>query len=248
VISRLVATALPAVGSVARSAAPPSPRLPAGCALGSNGHGDGLLLDVTAQQLFRYDVESGMRRDGIQLQLGQDPQTPGLVAVSDDGQRALVMACAEPHGDPALLQVDLAQRTASVVHRLAGRGWLVGGFANRGLIVCEQRLGEAPQFALLSLTDGGAKKLFSVAGLMQPCVPCAAQLTSSHSSEIIAFIGCLKPDALTFSGPMALCAIDRVTGAVAELTPASGTRIWAAPDRLLVEGGAEHVRVQFTTH
>jgi hypothetical protein len=243
VISRLAATALPAVGKVERSAVPQPVRAPVGCALGSNARGDTVLVDVPGQLVCRYDPRTGARGTSQALTLKQDPVTPGLVAVADDGRRALVMACAEPHGDPALVLVDLEQRTTTVVHHFAGRGWIVGGFSAKGLIACEQHLGGDPLFVLQHLTDGRSKTVFSIAGMMQPCVPAAVRFAHPSAGEIIAFVGCLQPDAVTFSGPMSLCVLDLTSAAVAALAPASGTVVRAEPDLLVVEGGAETVRV-----
>lgn len=226
---------LPAVTAVERLAVPAPTSPGRGLSLGVAGPGTrAVLLDVNEGIVCAFDTATGARSDAVPVPTRQDPLTPGLVAVDDSGRRALVMAARQMHADPALLLVDLDRKTSEVVHALDGPGWLVGAFSARGVVVCEQRLGDEPRFSVLL----GGKRVWSIEGMQPPCVPAA------WSDEVLALVVCPRPDALTGTGATALCVLDVVGKSLAPLTPAAGTAVRKEGDALVVEGGPELVRVR----
>lgn len=229
-VHRLALRKLPAVAAVERTATPKE-RSEAGVAFGTNAKGDRVRFDVARGTITRnHDAP-------FTLAGAQDPLTPGLVAVDDEGRRALLLASRSLHADPALVLVDLELRASESVRSFDGPGWLVGGFAGAQIVVCEQRLGDKPRF---SITVNG-RSAWSVEGMQQPCVPVRVR------EDVIALLLCLAPEAVTGTGPSALVAVDLASGAVSLLAPAEGTRVRleesAAARALIVEGGSERVRV-----
>ena len=231
-ISRLATSRLPTAKKVARAKVerPPSPGR--GKSVGENANGQRVLHDVVDGVVARLDA-AGQPRDTIKVPCAQDPITPGLVAVSDDGNRALVMACKEHHGEPALVLVDFTKGTATTVRSFAGPGWVVGGFLGDRVLCLAQRLGDEPQLSVWL----GDKCVWSVAGMQQPCVPARV------APEVAALVVCPAPDELTLTGPSSLCALDVTSGALAPLAPATGTRVLVKDGALVVEGGVERVVV-----
>lgn len=221
---------LPAAKSVERAPAQRE-RGEHGIARATNARGDVVLFDVTRGALTRNsDV-------AITLAGAQDPATPGLVALDDDGKRALVMCARAAHGDPQLVLVDLDARSTTTVRSFEGNGWLCGGFvgvAGKTIVACEQRLGEKPKFTVAV----GARSVWSADGMQPPCVPVRVK------DDVIALLACVAPDAVTGTGPTSLVVLDLASGAVASLAPAQGRRVrMAANDVIVVEGGPETVRV-----
>lgn len=238
--ARLGAHRLPSVVEVTRSPAPASPPTARGLAVGDNGRGAVVLLDVNAGIVCALQRDTGVRVDEVKVPCAQDPLTPGLVAVDESGRRALVMASRTMHGDSSLFCVNLDARTAEPMHTLHGPGWLVGAFGRKSIAVCEQRLGDAPTFSVF--VQG--KRVWSAAGMQQPCVP------AFLDDDVLALVVCPSPDAVTLTGPGSLCALDLVHGTLAPLTAAEGSRVRVEdPARLVlvVEGGSETVRVRLRT-
>lgn len=231
-ISRLATSRLPVVKKVTRekTARPASPGR--GKSVGENAKGDRVLVDVVDGVVARLDA-AGQPRTTVKVPCAQDPITPGLVAVSDDGERALVMACTEHHGEPALVLVDFAKGSATTVRSFAGLGWVVGGFLGDKVLCLAQRLGDEPELSVWL----GDKRVWSAAGMQQPCVPARV------SAEVAALVLCPTPDELTRTGPSSLCALDVTSGALAPLAPAAGTRVVVRDGALIVEGGVERVVV-----
>ncbi len=231
-ISRLATSRLPVAKSVTREKVTRAPSPGRGKSVGENAAGDRVLQDVVDGVVARLDA-TGAPRDTVKVACAQDPLTPGLVAVSDDGTRALVMACKEHHGEPALVLVDFATGTATTVRTFAGPGWVVGGFLGDKVLCLAQRLGDEPELSVWL----GDKRVWTVAGMQQPCVPARV------SAEVAALVVCPAPDELTLTGPSQLCALDVTSGALAPLAPAAGTRVLAKGGALVVEGGVERVVV-----
>lgn len=224
---RLAFAKLPTVARVLRTKAVPAPA-ERGVAVGANARGD---------VVVRFDVERGtlVRNDDAAIPLAgaQDPATPGLVAVDDDGGRALVMCAGSMHGDPSLVLVDLVARTTQVVRSFEGPGWVCGGFAGKQVIACEQRLGDRPRFNVVV----AGKTVWSVDAMCPPSVPVRVR------DDVVALLSCGAVDPITGTGPAALIALDLVSGTTAVLTPAAGWRVRLDGDALVVEGGRETVRV-----
>lgn len=227
---RLAVAKLPTVRSVERTPATRE-RGERGIARGTNAKGDVVVFDVARGTITRNDDAP------ITLAGAQDPSAPGLIAVDDDGKRALVLCARSEHGDPALVLVDLDARVTETVRSFDGPGWLCGGFAGqRGqvIVVCEQRLGERAKFSVIV----NGKSVWSIDGMQPPCVPVRVR------DDVIALLACPSPDAVTGTGPTSLVALDLASGATAVLaTPAQGKRVRLDEGALLVEGGIETVRV-----
>ncbi|OGQ26211.1 MAG: hypothetical protein A2138_17965 [Deltaproteobacteria bacterium RBG_16_71_12] len=232
-ISRLATSRLPVAKGVTREQTVRAPSPGPGKSVGQNQRGDRVVQDVVDGVVARLDA-NGQPVDTVQVACAQDPLTPGLVAVSDDGLRALVMSCQEMHGEASLVLVDFSNKSATTVRSFAGPGWVVGGFLGDKVVCLAQRLGDEPQLSLWL----GDKCAWSAVGMQQPCVPARV------SAEVLALVVCPKPDELTLTGPPSLCALDVTSGALAPLTPASGTRVLARPGELVVEGGLERVVVE----
>jgi hypothetical protein len=229
-VHRLGIAALPTVVDVARAPAARAAHRP-GTAIGSSG-ATRVILDVIAGTI----AVEGRPEAPIALVCAQDPLTPGVVAVSVDGTRAIVMTARKAHGDPTLVVVDFTARSIDTVHAFDGRGWLAGGFAGARIVACEQRLGDAPRFTVLV----GGKRVWSIDAMVAPCAPV------SLGGDVVALLACTHPDALTFTGPSVLCALDLTSGTLAELTHAEGTRLSIEGAAVVVDGGAETVRVALT--
>jgi hypothetical protein len=202
-----------------------------GVARGSNAKGDvTVVFDVARGTLTRNDDAP------ITLAGAQDPSAPGLVAVDDEGKRALVLCARAEHGDPALVLVDLDARATETVRSFEGPGWLCGGFAGKHVVACEQRLGERAKFSVIVAN----RTVWSVDGMQPPCVPVRVR------DDVVALLACTTPDAVTGTGPTSLVALDLASGAIAVLaTPAQGKRVRVDASAIVVEGGAENVRVTF---
>jgi hypothetical protein len=231
--ARLGVHRLPTVVDVTRAPAPRRPAPTRGLAIGTNGRGARIVLDVNAGVVAALD-EAGVRTDDVAVACAQDPLTPGLVAVDDAGRRALVMSSRTLHEDSTLLLVDLDAHTAKPVHALAGPGWIVGAFGRESLVVVEQRLGAAPAFRVV--VDG--RVVWSLPGMQQPSLPALLD------DELLALLVCPAPDPVTLTGPSSLCVLDLVHGTLAPLLPAEGCAVRWAEGVLVVEGGAEIVRVR----
>lgn len=225
---RLAVTKLPTVRAVERTPATRE-RGEHGIARASNAKGDVVVFDVARGTITRNDDAP------ITLAGAQDPSTPGLAALDDDGKRALVLCARAEHGDPALVLVDLDARATETVRSFEGPGWLCGGFAGKQIVACEQRLGERAKFSVIV----GGKSVWSIDGMQQPCVPVRVR------DDVIALLACPAPDAVTGTGPTSLIALDLASGAIATLaSPAQGKRVRLADGgALVVEGGPETVRV-----
>ncbi len=253
-MNRLAVARLPVVKRVERVPAPDTTeKNERGIAVGeSSGASNGAGVVV----VVRFDVVKGtVQRDGddpIAVPSSQDPLTPGLVAVDDKGQRALVMSARSPHGDPSLVLVDLDARSTEVLRSFDGPGWLCGGFASHadgsGVVCCEQRLGDQPRFSVVvvepvsrSGARGAPRTVWSVAAMNQPCVPVRV------TDDVIACVACATPDPLTFTGPSSLLALDLQSGAFSSLAPADGQRVRldksGGEAALVVDGDRETVRV-----
>lgn len=232
-ISRLATSRLPVAKGVTREQVARAPSPGRGKSVGDNAKGDRVVQDVVDGVVARLDA-SGQPRDTVKVACAQDPLTPGLVAVSEDGSRALVMSCKEMHGEPSLVLVDFTKGSATTVRSFVGPGWVVGGFLGDKVLCLSQRLGDEPQLSVWL----GDKCVWSVAGMQQPCVPARV------SPEVLALVVCPKPDELTQTGPSSLCALDVTSGALAPLAPAAGTRVLAQTGELVVEGGSERVVVK----
>ncbi len=232
-ISRLATARLPIAKGVEREKVARAPAPGRGTSIGENARGDRVLHDVVEGFVAQLD-EGGKPRTKVALACAQDPITPGLVAVSDDGARALVMACREMHGEPSLMLVDFPAARATTVRSFEGPGWVVGGFLGDKVVCLVQRLGDEPTFSVWL----GDKCVWSVAGLQQPCVPARV------SDEVLALLVCPKPDELTLTGPSSLCVLDVTSSALAPLAPAAGTRVMARAGELSVDGGSERVTVK----
>lgn len=202
--------------------------------------------------VVRLDVQKGALRrnddDVIALSCQQDPLTPGLVAVDDAGQRALVLAARAPHGDPQLVLVDLAQRSQQVVRSFEGPGWLCGGFAGSGaagaIVVVEQRLGDAPRFSVLVLDQGAnstARPVWSIEAMAQPSIPVAID------DDVVALVAVTNVAALTQTGDRAVIALDLKSGALAVLSKTDGdtVRVERSGEEVVVvvDGGRERLRI-----
>lgn len=222
---RLGLTKLPTVSSVERTPTERE-RGERGVAVGVNARGDRVRFDVARGMLSRNDEAP------FTLAGAQDPLTPGLVAVDDDGKRALVLASRSMHADPALVLVDLDAHATEIVRSFDGPGWLCGGFAGKQVVVCEQRLGERPRFSVIVK----GKAVWGVDGMQQPCVPVQV------NDDVIALLVCLTPDTITGTGASALVALDLASGAVSSLAPAEGKRVRMEGGAVVVEGGTERVR------
>lgn len=231
-ISRLATSRLPVAKGVAREQVARAPSPGRGKCMGENARGDRVVQDVVDGVVGRLDA-NGQLKDTVKVACGQDPLTPGLVAVNDDGSRALVMSCKEEHGEASLVLVDFAKGSATTVRSFSGSGWVVGGFLGDKVVCLAQRLGDEPQLSIWL----GDRCVWSVAGMQQPCVPARV------SAEVLALVVCAKPNELTLTGPSSLCALDVVSGALAPLVPASGTRVLARSGALVVDGGGELVTV-----
>ena len=198
-----------------------------GSARGTNERGDVVVFDVAHGTITRNDDAP------ITLAGAQDPSTPGLVAVDDDGKRALVLCARAEHGDPSLVLVDLEERVTETIRSFDGPGWLCGGFAGKQVVACEQRLGERAKFSVIV----NSKTVWSVDGMQSPCVPVRVR------DEVIALLACPTPDAVSGTGPTSLVVLDLASGSIAALAPAQGTRVRLHESALLVEGGIETVRI-----
>jgi hypothetical protein len=181
------------------------------------GGGRVVVLDVVEG---RVRVIADDVRDVCSLSCAQDPMTPGVVSVRDDGKFALVMQAKEPHADVSLVRVNLDSGSVEQVHALSGPGWVVGGFAGNRVVVCEQRLGDEPRFRVL--VDGEAR--FETEAMQQPCAPVEWQ------GEIALLLGS--------NGEMSLHMLE--SGAIC---PASGTRLRVEGEALIVEGGREALKI-----
>jgi hypothetical protein len=218
--------ALPVAKSVERTPAQRE-RGEHGVARGSNAKGDVVAFDVARGTLTRNGDAP------ITLAGAQDPSTPGLVAVDDDGLRALVLCARSEHGDPSLVLVHLDARTTETVRSFDGPGWLCGGFAGKQLVACEQRLGDKPKLSVIV----GNRTVWSVDGMQPPCVPVRVR------DDVVALLACPAPDAVSGTGPTSLVVLDLNTGTIAALAPAQGKRVRLDDGALVVEGGTETVRV-----
>jgi hypothetical protein len=179
-----------------------------------------VVLDVVEGRVRSVDLSRGESRDVCALSCAQDPMTPGVVAVRDDGAFALVMQASSPHADAALVQIDLARGSHERVHALAGPGWLAGGFAGEQVVVCEQRLGDAPRFRVLV----DAQERLSTEALQQPCAPIA------WHDDVALLLGSNGESSLVLLQGGAAC-------------PASGTRLRKEGDAIVVEGGRQALRI-----
>lgn len=217
---------LPTVKSVERTPAVRDRREPVGVVVGSNARGDRVVFDVVKGTVRHNDDEP------ITLAGSQDPTTPGLVAVDDDGKRALVMCARAAHGDPSLVVIDLDKRATEVVRQFDGPGWMCGGFVGKQIVVCEQR---GPKFSVVV----GARVVWTVDAMQQPCVPVRVR------DDVVALLACTKPDPVTGTGPTSLVVLDLASGALAELAPADGKRVLvlASEGAVVVEGGRERLKV-----
>jgi len=208
-----------------------------GLAFAKNLSGQTAFFDVHTGQVGYIDHETGERSKMVTINCNQDPLMPGMLALDEAGDKVILMASKSEHGDASLLQVNLESQNVDTLHQLEGPGWLAGAYMPEGIVILEQKLGESPVFSVIQ----NGQTLWSCPGTQSPSLPVA------WSPEVYLLLVCPEPNPLTGTGPMQLCALDIVQGALAPLLPADGNHIRVDGEQVTVEGGTKTLRAQLSS-
>ena len=184
-----------------------------------------IFFDVIQKEVGVLDKAREQTLKTFTVDCHQDPLTPGPIAVDAHGRNALVLSRASRFGDNKLLRINLETGEQTTVHEYAGPGWLMGQFLDDNILVFEQRLGDEPSF----FVRRNDKIIWNCAGT-QPMV-----LPQIWDNEFAIMLACTKPNPLTGTGPIQLCALEILSGTLFALTSIEGHRLSLRKNVIRVE-------------